>query len=170
MLLSASGRAIAIEMGGVSRYFSKISGSGVDSTPPEFWQYTSNLYRRTPPICNAVPCWHLSLEKRENSAIRLLVVPQHASYLYRSAPRTCTGSTFEKYQFLIFVTISLSGILALSYKTGNTTLVLKIHATLNLRRMQNYPTRSSCEFSWQVPNPPGASPLVAERAFRAIDY
>ena len=38
VLLSASGRAyfcksIAVEMGGVSRYFSKISGSGVDSTP-----------------------------------------------------------------------------------------------------------------------------------------
>ena len=23
---------------------------------------------------------------------------------------------------------------------------------------------------WQVPNPPGANPLVAERAFRATDY
>ena len=38
MLLSAKRRAyfrrsIAIEMGGVSRYFSKVSGSGVDLTP-----------------------------------------------------------------------------------------------------------------------------------------
>ena len=49
ILLSANGRAyfcksIAIEMGGVSRYFSKVSGSGVDSTPlmkasSEVWNF-----------------------------------------------------------------------------------------------------------------------------------
>ena len=36
------------------------------------WQYTSNLYRNTPPICNAVPCWLLSLKDRET--------PQYTSY------------------------------------------------------------------------------------------
>ena len=42
------------------------------------WQYTFNLYRRTPPICNAVPCWLLSLEERET--------PQHTSNLYCNTP------------------------------------------------------------------------------------
>ena len=44
----------------------------------KYWQHTSNLCRRTPPICNAVPCWLLSLEEREK--------PQYASCLYRSMP------------------------------------------------------------------------------------
>ena len=34
----------------------------------KYWQYTSNLYRSTPAICNAVPCWLLSLEETEAAA------------------------------------------------------------------------------------------------------
>ena len=39
----------------------------------KYWQYTSNLYHSTPPICNAVPCWLLSLEER--------AMPQYTSHL-----------------------------------------------------------------------------------------
>ena len=56
----------------------------------KYWQYTSNLYRSTPAICNAVPFW------QRNAAIRFLVVPQYASYLYHGTPPICTGNTFEK--------------------------------------------------------------------------
>ena len=54
----------------------------------KYWQYNSNLYRSTPPICNAV-----KKGKRRNmppicTAVRLLFVPQYASH--------CTGSAFEK--------------------------------------------------------------------------
>ena len=59
----------------------------------KYWQYTSNLYRSTRPICNAVPCRLLSFEERET--------PQYTSYLYRSTPPICTGSAFERtYQWL----------------------------------------------------------------------
>ena len=61
------------------------------------------LYRNTPPICNAVPCWLQALEKgkRRNTppictAVRLLFVLQYASYLYRSTRPVCTGNIFEK--------------------------------------------------------------------------
>ena len=47
------------------------------------WQYTSNLYRSTPPICNAVPCWLLSSGERETQ--------QYTSNLYRSTPPICTA-------------------------------------------------------------------------------
>ena len=54
----------------------------------KYWQYTSNLYHCAPRICNAVPCWLLSLEERE--------MPQYASERNRSTPPICTGNTFEK--------------------------------------------------------------------------
>ena len=47
------------------------------------WQYTSNVYCNAPPICNAVPCWLLSLEDRET--------PQYTSHLYCSMPPVCTA-------------------------------------------------------------------------------
>ena len=40
----------------------------------KYWRYTSNSYRCMPPICNAVPCWLLSLEERE--------APQYTSNSY----------------------------------------------------------------------------------------
>ena len=49
----------------------------------KYWQCTSNLYRSTHPICNAVPCRLLSLEERET--------PQYASHLYCSTPPICTA-------------------------------------------------------------------------------
>ena len=60
------------------------------------WQYNSNLFRSTPPICNAVPCWLLSFGERET--------PQYTSNFYCSMPPICTavrlplctGDTFEK--------------------------------------------------------------------------
>ena len=60
----------------------------------KYWQYTSNLYRSTPPICNAVPCWLLSLAERET--------PQYASHLYRSTPPICTGVAFERIAGTLF--------------------------------------------------------------------
>ena len=48
----------------------------------KYWQYTSNLYHSTPPICNAVPYWPPSLEERET--------PQYTSHLCRSTPPICT--------------------------------------------------------------------------------
>ena len=48
------------------------------------WQYTSNFYRSTPPICNAAPCWLLSLEERET--------PQHTSNLYCNTPPISTAA------------------------------------------------------------------------------
>ena len=44
-----------------------------------YWQYTSNLYRSTPPICNAVPCWLLNFGKRK----RCSTPPICTSHLYR---------------------------------------------------------------------------------------
>ena len=48
----------------------------------KYCQHTSNLYHSTPPICNAVPCWLLSLKERET--------PQYTSYLYRRTAPICT--------------------------------------------------------------------------------
>ena len=62
----------------------------------KYWRYTSNLYRNTPLICNAVPRWLLSFGERENAAIHLQFVVQYASNLYRSTPPICTGDTFER--------------------------------------------------------------------------
>ena len=50
----------------------------------QYWKYTAKLYRSTAPICNAVPCWLLSLEEKET--------PQYASHLYHSTPPICTRS------------------------------------------------------------------------------
>ena len=60
----------------------------------------TNLYRRAPPICNAVSCWLLSLEEREP--------PQYTSNLYCSTPPICTAMRLpfvpamllRKYQWL----------------------------------------------------------------------
>ena len=49
----------------------------------KYWQYTSNLYRSTPLICNAVPRWLQSFGDRET--------PQYTSNLYRSTPPICTA-------------------------------------------------------------------------------
>ena len=46
-------------------------------------EYASNLYRSTPPICNTVPCWLLSLEERET--------PHYTSNFYCSTPPICTA-------------------------------------------------------------------------------
>ena len=48
----------------------------------KYWQYTSNLYRSTPPICNAVPCWLLNFGRE---------TPQYTSNLYRNTPPICTA-------------------------------------------------------------------------------
>ena len=66
----------------------------------KYWQYTSNLYRNTPPICNALPCWLLNFGGRET--------PQNTSNLYCSTPPICTtvrlpfvpGILLRKYQGL----------------------------------------------------------------------
>ena len=60
----------------------------------KYWQCTSNLYRSTPPICNAVPCRLLSLEERET--------PQCASYLYRNTPPICTAVRLPFVPALLF--------------------------------------------------------------------
>ena len=53
----------------------------------KYWQYTYSLYCNTRPICNAAPCWLLSLEEREtppiSTAVRPQFVSQYASHLYR---------------------------------------------------------------------------------------
>ena len=51
----------------------------------ELPQYASNLYPSTPPICNAVPSWLLSLEEREAPQYTSYCVLrlQYASHLYR---------------------------------------------------------------------------------------
>ena len=48
----------------------------------KYWQYISNLYCSTPPICNAVPCWLLNFGERKRrstppicTAVRLPFVP-----------------------------------------------------------------------------------------------
>ena len=46
------------------------------------WQYTSNSYCSTLPICKAVPRWLLSLEERET--------PQYTTNLCCSTPPICT--------------------------------------------------------------------------------
>ena len=51
----------------------------------KYWQYTSNLDRSTPPICNAVPRWLLSFGDRETR--------QYTSNLYCSTPPICTSDT-----------------------------------------------------------------------------
>ena len=68
--------------------------------PEKYWQYTSNLYHNMPPICNAVPCWLLSLEERQT--------PQYTSSFYCSTPPICTAirlpfvttMLLRKYQWL----------------------------------------------------------------------
>ena len=50
----------------------------------KYWQYTSNLYHSTPPICNAVPCWLQSFGERET--------PQYTSNFYCSTPPICTAA------------------------------------------------------------------------------
>ena len=57
-----------------------------DNLSEKYWQYTVNLYRSAPPICNAVSRWLLSLEERET--------PQHTSNLYCSTPPICTIARF----------------------------------------------------------------------------
>ena len=49
-----------------------------------------------PPVCNAVPCWLVSLWRKENAAVHLQFVAQYASNLYRSTPPICAGDTFGK--------------------------------------------------------------------------
>ena len=62
----------------------------------KYWQYTSNLYRSTPPICNAVPCWLLSSGERETPQYTSKLYRSTPPILYRSTPPICTGDTFEK--------------------------------------------------------------------------
>ena len=49
----------------------------------KYWRYTSNLYRNTPLICNAVPRWLLRFGERE--------APQYTSNLRCSTPPICTA-------------------------------------------------------------------------------
>ena len=49
----------------------------------KYWQSISNLYRNTPPTCNAVPCWLLNFGERETL--------QYTSNLYRSTPPICAA-------------------------------------------------------------------------------
>ena len=49
----------------------------------KYWRYTSNLYRSTLPICNAVPRWLQSFGERET--------PQYTSNLYSNTPPICTA-------------------------------------------------------------------------------
>ena len=53
----------------------------------KYWRYASNLYRSTPPTCNAVPRWLLSFGERETPQ------PQYTSNLYCRLPPICTGDT-----------------------------------------------------------------------------
>ena len=79
MLLSAKGRAyfgqsIAIEMGGVSRYFSEISGSGVDVTLLNKQDYLSDS--------NSVDSSSLSLS-RPSACLHVSAFPNPTSGLTR---------------------------------------------------------------------------------------
>ena len=49
----------------------------------KYWRYTSNVYRSTSPICNAVPRWLLSFGEIET--------PQYTFNLYCSTPPICTA-------------------------------------------------------------------------------
>ena len=49
----------------------------------KYWRYTSNLYRSTPLICNAVPPWLQSFGDKET--------PQYTSNLYCSTPPIYTA-------------------------------------------------------------------------------
>ena len=65
----------------------------------KYWQYTSNLYRNTTPICNAVPCWLLSFGERETlqyTSNLYCNTPPICTYLYCNTPPICTGDTLEK--------------------------------------------------------------------------
>ena len=55
-------------------------------------QCTSDLYRNTPPICNAMPCWLLSFEERE-MAPKCHNTPPICTTLYCRTPHICTSST-----------------------------------------------------------------------------
>ena len=84
---SACFAAVSLRFGGqnsLAIFFGTVQEPPARTTLSEkYWQYTSNLHRSTPPICNAVPCWLLSLEERET--------PQCTSHLYRSTPPICTA-------------------------------------------------------------------------------
>ena len=53
------------------------------SLSEKYWQYTSNLYRSSPPICNAVPCCILNSGDKETL--------QYAPNLYCNTPPICTA-------------------------------------------------------------------------------
>ena len=67
-----------------SRFLGDYSGNpNPYNVSEKYWRYTSNLYRSTSPICNAVPRWLLSFGERET--------PQYTSNLYCSTPPICTA-------------------------------------------------------------------------------
>ena len=98
----------------------------------KYWQYTSNLYRSTPPICNAVPRWLPSLEDRETrstppicTAIRLPFVPQYTSHLYRRYFEKIPGVGGSR-KFLITVVFGSFLTYSWSFLLANGTFMLTI--------------------------------------------